>query len=120
MKKSNIESLHTVLKMLVSLFAIHTLVSGQSTKFKPSLTSVNFYDFSFDRLYHADSVIFIVISLIATINIVFARKKNDLRWLIVTPLVVFLLQMLLIFFFEEKVSSWLPSSIPFDHFYLPE
>jgi len=98
MKKFHITSLHTIIKVLVSFYVIADI----AINIDPFFGAVNFFNKSWDTLFVYDVIATKIIAVVATINILYAGKKNNWRWLLVTPVIILVLQILLMFFFKAR------------------
>lgn len=110
MKKSYLIIVYTLLKLVVSFIVVRWV----TVYFSPTINSVNFFNLPSQKLYYYNDIIQFCISTLVTGNIVFARKKGEVRLLLVTPLLVLVFQIVLMVFFNQRVPSWLhsPSFIP--------
>ncbi len=97
MKKSYLTHTHNVIKITVCFVFIYYWL----TRFlSPSLISFKVFDFPMWKLFHYDNYIDFLLAIFATVNVLYARKRGDVRWLVVTPLIMLTFQILLMILFD--------------------
>lgn len=97
MKKSLLTRTHNVIKIIVCFVFIYYWLFPYLS---PTIINFKVNDLPLWKLFDYDNIVQLLVAIFATVNVLYARKRGDVRWLVVTPLIMLAFQILLMILFD--------------------